>query len=181
MTDRAWRTDRDPRARVVASVLIVAFLGVVAVENFGYLPVARRVAPRLTPVREAGLDQGWGMFVFNPDEPPTAQVLAARLTYADGTVRDRPLPQGARFLGGQRAARWAKLGEFARPRSHGKGGTAGQELWEPLARWLIRTESTDERRVTRVELLARDRDIPRPGERRDAPWVERVVFAYPAP
>ena len=176
------RTDRSGPARVVASLVIVAFLGVVAVENFWYLPVLRRAEPRLRPVGALGLDQGWGMFVFRPDPSPGAQVLAARLTFADGTVRDHPLPQEDRFLGGQRAARWAKLGEFARPRSHGEGGGAGQELWRPLAEWLARTESVPGNAVVRVDLVARDRAIPELGDRRDPPWVESVAatFHFPA-
>ena len=173
----------EPRGatKAVLSLAIAGFLAVLAVENFWYAPGARTVVPHLAPVREAGLEQGWGMFVFRPDAPPTAQVLAARLTYADGTVRDWALPQGDRFLGAQRAARWQKLGEFARPRSHGEGGTAGQELWLPLARWLVRTESRPGNAVVRVELVARDREIPPLGDRRPPREDEAVAYTYDVP
>lgn len=159
--------------------MIVAFVAVLALENFWYLPGARKVAPRLDAVEEAGLAQGWGMFVFHPDPPRSAQVLTSRLTYADGAVVDRPLPQGARFLGAQRAARWSKYGEFARPVSHGERGGAGSELWAPLARWLVRTESRPGNAVVRVELVARDRVIPPLGSGADPPWTETVVFTAP--
>jgi hypothetical protein len=153
----AWRTDQPGIGRVLVSFVVAAFVVALAVENFWYAPGARRVQPHLGPARRAGFEQGWGMFVFRPDHPPTAQVVVARLTYADGTVRERPLPQAERWWGAQRAARWQKLGEFARPRSHGEGGGAGQELWQPLARWFAGHAGDG---VRRVELLAVDTEIP---------------------
>lgn len=149
-------------------------MGLLAVLNFPDLRGLRWVYPRVDDrVRDAGIEQGWGMFVFRPDPSPSSQVVRARLAYADGRVVTWRPPED-RFLGAQRAARWAKLGEFARPRSHGEGGTAGQELWRPLASWLARTYPG----VTRVELVALDHEIPEIGQRARPPWTERVFYVY---
>jgi hypothetical protein len=120
------------------------------------------------------------MFVFHPDPPAVSQTIAARLTYADGrTARWRP-PQDARFLGAQRAARWAKYGEFVRPLAHGEHA-AGEPLWRPLAAWLARTRGTAANPVTKVELLAVDRPIPEVGRRERPAPVESVFFTYELP
>lgn len=173
----AIRTDTRGLSRWLISLGIVAFLAVVIDEN---LPGDRQVIPRFAgmpaaELRNVGVEQGWGMFVWHPDPPPSSEAMRARVTLSDGTTESWS-PLRDRFVGAQRAARWSKYAEFARPRSHGEGGTAGHELWLPLARWLARKYQRPGVGVVMVELIVTDQAIAPLGTNRPTEPVERVFY-----
>src|SRR2546421_148120 len=79
-----------------------------------------------------------------PDaETSATEPAAGTLTYPDGTKQVWRVPHSGVVLGAYRDYRWQKLQERLRADDFNR-------LWEPTARWLVKTKRLHGRRPARV-------------------------------
>ncbi len=174
-----------PAARTTAVVLFVGgqlfFLVVRNTLDFWYTPIKdwcvtqgiwdRGAGFAIDPLNDAtdryanfnGIDQNWRM--FTPPLSRSAQFLAARVEFTDGTSdvilsEEEPDPHGFFRFGGWRQRKF----EYALAYARG----ADRPLLEPYARWSLRRwqdgRPDDPRTPTQVVLVRREIALPTPGQ-----------------
>lgn len=168
------RAEASAAGRVAITVVIVAFVLSMISSNLPGSALTAELDEAVRPVRNAvGLDENWG--VFSPGPRRMTISLVARLDYDDGSSRLWTVPEGNDLLDQYRAYRWGKWMERAYSDSH-------RFLWEPLTRWLARTQHVDGAPPHTVTLVRRWRDTPPPDADGAAPaWQQEEFFSFQVP
>jgi hypothetical protein len=151
------RFEVHPLGRAIIAGLLLFIFGALLSSNMPPSELQHQINRLVEPVRNGvGLDQTWS--VFAPE--PRSQVwgLVARITYDDGTVETWKVPSGNPFFAEYRDYHWQKWSEQVRL-------DARQELWDPLAQWLVRSHDRGGGHPAEVTLIRRWRDLFAPGER----------------
>lgn len=102
--------------------------------------------------------QSWSMFSPNPDHMDV--FLAAKITYANGSVKFWEFPRMAHMNYAKKyeEERWRKMIEVV---THG----GNHELWPSLARYAARVNNPDPQNPpVKVEMIQHSRIIPPPGQ-----------------
>ena len=167
---RIERFEASPAGRAVLSAfLIVVLIGIVVVD----LPDSklRETASKATePVVNAlGLNQNWS--VFAPDPRRQSIGLRARVTFVDGGHATWRPYVGRALVGHYRDYRWGKWMENVRQ-------DRNRKLWPAFAAWVAHhVQDRTGRRVARVALIRRWRDVRPPGAR-TSQGPQRVYLFY---
>lgn len=153
---RLERFEASQAGRALLSVLLVAVLASVVVVNLPDSKLRMKASKAADPLVNAlGLTQNWN--VFAPDPRRQSIGLEARVTFADGSRTIWRPYEGGDLVASYRDYRWGKYVENVRQ-------DRNRRLWPGLAAWVARRAEDDEdRKVTRVVLIRRWRDVLPPG------------------
>lgn len=166
------RIEASPWGRACISVLILLIVSGSLLWNLPESELQRRLVPFFRPgMISAGLDQNWEM--FSPEPQKDTFVVSAKIEYADGSEAVWRIPRlKDRWISPYRIYRWRKFVEHVRLDKR-------SELWEPLARWVARSQANAGLPV-RVTLVRRWHDLSAPGETSSTPpkWLEFEFFVF---
>lgn len=142
--------------RALISLVLLFTMGAVLVTNLPDSYIKRRVSDISQPyINAVGLDQGWGVFSPNPRRQVIG--LEGRVVFEDGTTRIWRPPDRSPLFGGLSDHRWRKYREHTIL-------DARQDLWRPLALYVLRQAAGDDRRrPVSVQLVRSFYDIEPPG------------------
>lgn len=172
MVDAAQeRVESHRVGRLALSIVAVIVVLAVLSPNLAPAPLTTRLDTLVRPVRDAvGLDGVWN--VFAPGPRTYVLGLAARLEYADGSVRIWRPPTGDLVAGGYRYYHWQKWMEQVNDPSW-------KQLWRPLSVWLARTRMVGGAPPTTITLVRLTRDLLPPGSHAARPrWNARPFYTY---
>jgi hypothetical protein len=166
---RLERFEASSAGRALLSVLLVALVAGIVVVN---LPDSklRDTASEVTEpmINVLGLNQNWN--VFAPEPRKQSIGLEARVTFVDGGHASWRPYEGGDLVASYRDYRWGKYMENVR-QDQNRG------LWPGLAAWVARRAAQDkDRKVARVVLVRRWRDVLPPGAKRNEGPPRLYVF-----
>jgi hypothetical protein len=155
---RLERFEASAPGRVLLSVALVLVLASIVVVNLPESKLRSTASEVANPVVNGlGLTQNWN--VFAPEPRRQSIGLEARVTFVGGGHYTWRPYVGRALVGHYRDYRWGKYMENVRQDQN-------RELWPGLAAWVARRASEDRgRKVARVALIRRWRDVQPPGAR----------------
>jgi hypothetical protein len=166
--------------RLLISAFVVVTVGAMVVWNLPGSKLRAEGMRLAAPyVRAVGLDQNWSVFAPNPYRETFE--LYARVSYADGTTRTWPVPEGSDAIGTYWDFRWGKWAEWVIAGSH-------PDLCRGTATYVANREADEGRDPVQIDLVRRRRANFRPGQEPSyGSWEEadvctsEVVEAQDAP
>jgi hypothetical protein len=163
------RIEQSPAGRVLLSVFIVVVLIGIVVVNLPASKLKSKASDATEPVVNAlGLNQNWD--VFAPDPRRESIALEARVTFTDGSHETWHPYVGGDLVGSYRDYRWGKWVENVRL-------DRNRKLWRGTAGWVARRASHEDRRVRRVVLVRRWREVQPPGAPvSQGPWRQYLFY-----
>jgi hypothetical protein len=149
--DRCVRPVTQVRKHVAISVLLVAFLALLAIANIPGNPLHKVDDPALSAL---GARQVWS--VFAPDPSQVVGRVSVRFTYQDGSTSTWTVPRGGALVHGYRDYRWLKLAENV---------ARAQQAAAGLLVWAARNKAED-KPLRQADLIRDVYDVAPPGKPR---------------